>query len=278
MKAYPNLISFDGKSFLFYIRRSTYFHIVLFLLTIFSVQVVYKQQEKLREKNIVLIQSSVRVDMVEMPKYTLNELKNVSSGEIEVKNQEQEIKSLKTESKEILKEEIKKEEKNEAPTFEEFNKVKRESFLSKLKQIGKKKINNDKNEKEEIGLHGEKETDLKKLVLAGNKLSNGAAIYGDGTASDLTTFQAYAGRLPDLVRPNWRLPSFLMGKKLKCRVRVWIAQNGEIVRAEVYQTSGDNEYDQKAIEAVKASSPFPKLSNDLVKRGLNGDIALGFPL
>ena len=34
----------------------------------------------------------------------------------------------------------------------------------------------------------------------------------------------------------------------------------------------------RAIEAVKSTSPFPKLSEEYLKRALNGDILLGFPL
>ena len=103
-------------------------------------------------------------------------------------------------------------------------------------------------------------------------------MYGSGNSADLTAFQVYASRLPDLVRPHWRLPSFLMDKNLKCRIRVWLNLNGEVTRTEVYQSSGEAEYDQRAVEAVKSTSPFPKLSEDYVKRALNGDILLGFPL
>ena len=103
-------------------------------------------------------------------------------------------------------------------------------------------------------------------------------MFGEGNASDLTAFQVYASRLPDLIRPHWRLPSFLMDKKLKCRIRVWIAQNGDVSRAEVYQSSGDGEYDQRAIEAIRSASPFPRLSEEFGKSGQNGGIALGFPL
>ncbi|MGZ3810032.1 MAG: TonB family protein, partial [Bacteriovorax sp.] len=162
--------------------------------------------------------------------------------------------------------------------FEEANKQKRQNFLSKLKQIGKKKINGAGNQKAEKGLYGEKDSDLKQLILSGNKLSKGVQIYGDGNSGDMTAFQVYAARLPDLVRPHWRLPSFLMEKKLKCRVRVWISSNGEVFRAEVYQSSGDSEYDSRAVEAVKSSSPFPRLAEEFTKRGLSGDILLGFPL
>ena len=288
MKEYADS-TFLGKKFPFYLRRSTYIHIALFSLTLIGGKIVLEQQAKLREKNMELVQASVRVDMVAMPKYTLNELKNLSSGVEEAKKEEstpapQPVKveepkiEPKPEPKKEPKEEPKEEKTDVAPSFEEANKLKRQSFLSKLKQIGNKKINSVGNQKADKGLYGEKSTDLKNLVIAGNKLNKGSSLYGDGAASDLTAFQVYAGRLPDLVRPHWRLPSFLMEKKLKCRIRVWIALSGEVFRAEVYQSSGDSEYDQRAIEAIKASSPFPRLTEEFGKRGLNGDIALGFPL
>lgn len=273
------------EQFPFYLRRSTYIHIALFSLTLIGGKVIIDQQEKLREKNMELVQASVRVDMVAMPKYTLNELKNLSKGVEEAKKEEAtpapEVK--KEEAKpEPVKEEVKAEpkevSKDPTPSFEEANKLKHQNFLSKLKQIGNKKIDSSGNQKADKGLYGEKSTDLKQLVLSGNKLSKGVQMYGDGSSADMTAFQVYASRLPDLVRPHWRLPSFLLEKKLKCRVRVWISSNGEVARAEVYQSSGDSEYDQRAVDAVKSSSPFPRLTEDFAKRGQSGDILLGFPL
>lgn len=274
---------FAGKQFPFYVRRSTYVHVALFLLTLIGGKIVIEQQERIRNANIELVQASVKVDMVAMPKYTLNELKNISSGVEEAKKEEvtpamEEKKIEKEVVPEPEKTEAKVEDKDSGPAFEEANKKKRQSFLDKLKQLGNKKIKSEGTQKAEKGLYGDKSTDLKQLVLAGNKLSKGTAMYGDSNSAEMTAFQAYASRLPDLVRPNWRLPSFLLEKKtLKARIRVWLSANGEVSRAEVYQRSGDDEYDQRAVEAVKSTS-FPPLSEEFSKRGQNGDILLGFPL
>lgn len=276
--------TFIGERLAFFLRRSSYVHLALFSLALFGGKVISDQQDKLREKNMELITSSVRVDMVAMPTYTLNELKNLSSGTEEAKKEEPTpvVEAKKEEEVLPVKEEPiveeKAPEKETTPSFEEENKKKRQNFLSKLKQIGKKKINSEGTQNTDKGLSGDKNTDLKQLVLSGNKLSKGTQLYGSGNSEDMTAFQAYATRLPDLVRPHWRLPSFLLEKKLKCRVRVWLAPNGEVARAEIYQSSGDSEYDQRAIEAVKATSPFPRLAEEYVKRGQSGDILLGFPL
>ncbi|MDO9182517.1 MAG: TonB family protein [Bacteriovorax sp.] len=278
--------TFSGFKLSFYLRRSGYIHIALVALTLIGGKVAILESAKLREKNMELVQASVRVDMVAMPKYTLNELKNLSSGVEEAKKEEvtpapEAAKvEVKEPPKEILKDAPKEEAKVEdkSPTFEEVNKLKRQNFLSKLKQIGNKKITSEGNQKADKGLYGEKSTNLKNLVMAGNKLNKGVQMYGDGNSGDMTAYQAYVARLPDLVRPHFKLPSFLKDKKLNCRVRVWVLLNGEVSRIEVYQSSGDSEYDQRAVEAVRTSSPFPKLAEEFGKRGQNGDIVLGFPL
>lgn len=275
---------FNHPAFRFYLRRSGYIHIALVACTLISGKVAFDIQKAQQEKNLELIQASVRVDMVAMPTQTLNELKNLSSG-VEEAQKEEKTEVVKEAEKVVTKEEPKDEPKvvdNTPDTTEAFQEAqaakKRKDFLSKLKTIGNKKVESTGTQKAEKGLYGEKESALKNLVLSGNKLSKGTAMYGDGAAGDLTAFQAYASRLPDLVRPHWKLPSFLIDKNLKCRVRVWLQPNGEVARAVVYQSSGDSEYDQRAVDAVKAAAPFPALKEEFGKRAQNGDLLLGFPL
>ena len=265
--------------FPFYLRRSFYIHLGLLSLTLISGKVILEQRKILQQKNIELIEASVRVDMVAMPKYTLNELKNISSGVEEVQKENAAAEKVKEEVKPVEeKEELKPDVKSNELAFEEANKKKRKDFLGKLKEIGNKKIKSDGNQKAEKGLGGEKVSALKDLVLAGNKLNTGTAIFGSGNTAEMTAFQVYVAKLPDRVRPHWRLPTFLMNKNLKCRVRVWLDLEGNVTHAEVYQGSGDNEYDQRAMEAVRSASPFPKISDEFGKRAKNGDIVLGFPL
>lgn len=274
---------FNYKSFSFYLRRSGYIHIALVAMTLISGKIAFEIREKTRAENLELIQASVRVDMVAMPTHTINELKNLSSGVEEAKQEElapvAEKVVEKEEAKIEPKEETIAEKADNSPAFEEAKAAKkRQDFLSKLKKIGTKKVESTGTQKAEKGLYGANDSDLKKLVLSGNKLSRGTQIYGDGGGAEMTAFQAYASRLPDLIRQKWVLPSFLMNKKLQCRIRVWINSNGELTRAEVYKSSGDSEYDQKAIEAIRASAPFPAVSAEFGAKVQKGDILLGFPL
>lgn len=274
---------FNYKSFSFYLRRSSYIHLALLATTLIGGKIVFEIKEKTRSENLELIQASVRVDMVAMPTHTLNELKNISSGVEEAKKEETAPVVEKVVEKEEVKDEPKEEPKAEkadnSPAFEEAKAAKkRQDFLSKLKKIGTKKVESTGNQKAEKGLYGANDSDLKKLVLSGNKLSRGTQIYGDGGGAEMTAFQAYATRLPDIIKPRWVLPDFLMNKNLQCRIRIWINMSGELTRAEVLKSSGDSEFDQRAIEAIRSAAPFPALSSEFAAKVQKGDIVLGFPL
>ncbi len=277
MKVYSP--QFRSQAFPFYLRRSTYVHIGLVLLTLSGSKIAFELAQGQRDRNLELVNASVRVDMVAMPTHTLAELKNMSSGE-EAKPEEaikEEIKIEPVAEKVIEKIEPKPieapkiTEKDPIQSLEEASLTKRQDFLSKLKKIANKKVDSEK------GLYGDKATDLKSLVLSGNKLRSGSQLYGDGNAVDMTAFQAYAARLPMILKPHWRLPSYLRDKSFKCRVRIWLNMNGEVTRTEIYQSSGDAEYDQRAIESIRSAS-FPVPSDDFGKKVQNGDIVLGFPL
>ena len=271
-------IKFEDKKFPFYVRRSFYVHAFLLSLTLVSGKVIIEKRKAIQEKNLELVEASVRVDMVAMPKYTLNELKNVSSGVEDAKKEEAAPQESKTETK-VEKEEVKeaaKENPNELALLEE-SKKKRQDFLSKLKEIGSKKVKANGDQKAEKGLGGEKATALKELVLAGNKVSSGVAITGNGNTAEMTAFQVYVAKLPDRIRPHWRLPTFLMGKKLRCLVLVKLDSSGNLIRAEIYKSSENPEYDQKALEAVRSTS-FPTVSNEFKDKLKDDGVLLGFPL
>lgn len=273
--------------FFYYLKKSTLMHLLVIGCALITGKIIVENHVNLVKKNLQMIEASVQVDMVAMPKYTLKELQNVSTGapaSTPVTPLAENVAPVKEviKAKEIVQEEEKKSEN--ASIFKVIEKKKHGNFLEKLKQMSSKKVivKNEKNERpeknEDQGLNGEKVTALKKLILAGNKQSSGVAIYGSSKDSNLTSFGQYISHIPDRVRPYWRLPSFLMNKKLKCRVRIWLNISGEVTRSEIYETSGDDEYDKRALDAVKSASPFQPLKEDFKDRAMDGDIVLGFPI
>ena len=119
---------------------------------------------------------------------------------------------------------------------------------------------------------------LKKLILEGNKVSQGSSITGEELIESQKEFVRYIQALPDKVRPNWKLPTYLIEKNLRCRIRIFIASDGKVVKTEILESSGDEEYDQKALSAIKQSSPLPKPSSNILKEVTSGQVVLGFPL
>ena len=227
--------------------------------------------ENKRNTNLVLVESSVRIDMVAMPKMTIKELRNIKPLD------------LGGETGAVEKETVKKvESKNDSKVEFEKKGEKALSFMEKMKLLAQQKAKAEKqkakgNSSTKTKQNARKQKELQDLILAGNKLSQGSSTVGNG-AGAVTAFQGYVQQLTELVKQNWKLPSYLLNKDLRCRIRVYLGASGNLLRTEVYESSGDPEYDNKAIEAIESSAPFPNLSKDIRTRASKGDVLLGFPL
>lgn len=230
--------------------------LVSWLITVFKIPIPL-----LGNKEINIAQSAVRVDIVSMPKMTLKELENMTPGGEEGKN---EVAPISTPAP------IKEDPKVTEDVFLKEKKLK--NFSEMLKEMSRKKL--DKKKIEQVkGMKGE----LKQLLLAGNKISKGTSTTGV-TQEQLSIFSSYISRLPDHVKRYWRLPGYLGNQDLKCRIRIYLSQNGDLIKSEIYETSGNEEYDRLALQAVKAASPFPEAAIEIREQVLAGNILLGFPL
>ncbi len=268
------------KPFSFYTKKSSAIHVGILLVMVALSYWQWEKGEKQKKANIKLVQSSVRVDVVSMPKLTIQELKALQKAGVTAKS------APKVEPK------PKAEPKKEAPapeTGKEFIKenkaaVKKPSFSDLMKKYSKSKVEEKPRKKttqaeaEDQGFDTKTMNKLKGLINRGNKVSNGQALVGNGSSENLTELQAYATEVSNLVRPFWKLPSYLADKELQCRIKVFIDERGQLVRAEIFETSGESEYDSRALKAVKEASPFPAPESKVSNRTVRGDILLGFPL
>lgn len=215
-------------------------------------------------KEIKIIQSSVRVDVVAMPKFTVQELKKM---EIAPPSQDEK------------NEEVKPSVDNSKSDLEFKQKAKKVDLSNLLSNLSKKKTAKGKQKKakghEKLNAH---RSQLRKLVLEGNKVSAGTSLVGDSLAEENTEFSNYVSSLSNFVRPYWKLPSYLLEKDLKCRIRIFIGSNGKILRTQIYESSGVAEFDQKAMTALKQVKVFPAPKKTILTRVAAGDVVLGFPL
>ena len=207
-----------------------------------------------KTKSLKVIQSSIKVDVVGMPKWTLRELKQMEMGNIK--------KDMGHSSKKVDK---------EIPESQSSS-----LFFNKIKQFSRKKIKVKRSastaRKDKI-----REKKLGKLILAGNKLSSGASLTGDTNSKELSELRLYMESLPLFIRPHWILPSYLKEKELQCRIRIFIAKGGRLLKATVVESSGDTQYDNHALGAIRrAQLPVPK--DELLEALVQGVVVLGFSI
>lgn len=212
-------------------------------------------------KKLQIVRSAIRVDVVEMPRLTVQELKKTPTTKMD------ENAKLDNEVAPVI-------EKGEAQGPEES--VELASLLNKLssKQVDRPVKKAEKKQKISSDLRKE----LGKIVVAGNKVSKGVSVVDDSPSENLDDLNRYAAQLPSYIRPFWKLPSYLMREELQARVRVYIDRNGSLIKADIYQSSGKSEFDQRAIKAVRSVSGFPRPDESIISRLAAGDVILGFPL
>ena len=85
--------------------------------------------------------------------------------------------------------------------------------------------------------------------------------------------------LVSLVFAYWKLPEYLKeDKNYRCRIQIFISDDGSLLSLNVIEKSGNEEFDKRALQTVKMAAPFPPVDPAIRKRVLNGDLILGFPL
>lgn len=109
-------------------------------------------------------------------------------------------------------------------------------------------------------------------AVRGNQISKGNSLTG------LTRLD-HARYLDDLearIKSHWRLPKFLSNSQLRVRIIIQINSSGTIIRRAVVQPSGNNVFDQSALEAISASEPLPAppdtLQGILANQGVELDL------
>ena len=90
-------------------------------------------------------------------------------------------------------------------------------------------------------------------------------------------FSAYVQNLPGIIRPFWKLPTHLLDKNLRCRIKIFLSPTGQLLKAEMQESSGDPEFDGRAEQALRSAS-FPRPSEEVGIRLTNSGIILGFPI
>jgi TonB family protein len=84
--------------------------------------------------------------------------------------------------------------------------------------------------------------------------------------------------LPGAIRGKWKLPTYLLEQNLKARVKIYISVKGELLKTELIESSGNSEFDSRALNAVRESAPFAAPPEPVGIRLTRYGVILGFPL
>ncbi len=207
------------------------------------------------KNNLVNVEEIIRVDVVGLPTITNKEMESLKEEFLQFKKGEND--SSRYEEK--------------ATSGEGLNLIQR---LSKQSGVMASKKHLDKKSK---GNHLSKSKKLKKLLFEGNKLSKGTSIKGR-YRGDVAQFDLYVLNLPKLIRPFWKLPSYLKDEVLQARVIIYINTKGMVTKSRFISKSGNNDFDERAIKSINQSQPFPAPSEEIRGRLISEGVILGFPL
>ena len=152
---------------------------------------------------------------------------------------------------------------------------KKSNFLNLLNDYSSKKVA-PKVEKKGAAT-GTPNKNLDSLIIEGNRLSKGSALVGDYSDQENSEFASYVQNLPGIIRPFWKLPSYLLEQNLRCRIKIYLSQEGKLLKLELLESSGVPEFDARAENAVR-EAVFPAPSRDVGKRLTSSGIILGFPI
>ncbi|MGE3610536.1 MAG: TonB family protein [Bacteriovoracaceae bacterium] len=225
-----------------------------------------------KNEDVEIIRASVRVDVVGMPKFTIQELKEMQKSptapvEPEVAKGVKEV--TKVEAADVIK-------KDDLVIEEQSKEKKKKSFLNLISDYSSVKVSPKESSKGSQSGKGSKNLDS--LILEGNRLSKGTALVGDYSDQANSEFANYVQTLPELIRSHWKLPSYLLDKNLRCRIRIYLSMSGQLIKIEMQESSGQVEFDTRAEKAIRDASPFPKPSEVVGARLTSSGIILGFPL
>lgn len=104
-------------------------------------------------------------------------------------------------------------------------------------------------------------------VLAGNSFSGVAGI----------SAQDYFSEAKAHIQQFWSLPEWLQNTQLRASVVVKLNDKGVVERAEISESSGETAFDDAALSAVQAASPFPVPPESIRATILNSWVIFNFP-
>lgn len=243
----------QDQVFFKYVTLSVAGHIVLVLF--FALRGVFYNSEP------IIIQKAIHVDLVGLPdKY---EPEQVAEA---VKNSDS------TTKPEPAKTEAPSKNKPAADAAKpsvNLDSKKKEDLASKQKKALEKLKAMSALEK----IESEVQASKKQKPIKGAVVSSGDSL----TGLDRIEYERYFGDVEQHLKKNWTLPSWMMEMDVRAQVLVQIDDKGYVTMKKLITQSGNPDFDEKVLESVDKSSPFPPPPDRLVGVLKNRGIIFNFP-
>ncbi len=230
--------------------------------------------------------NAIRVDLVGLPKLTVQELQNIDPTlEVGKPAKKEEAPPVEEAAPTPSETAMKLPEKSDTAALDAKKKKEAEAAQKKAADASRKRL-------EELRASLRVEQRRKELLdeikgndkgvgtgdggrpaLSGNILSQGYSVTGD-VATDMDVFQ---GHLKAHLRKSWNLPGWMEASNLSARVVVKLAPNGRILSQSFLKQSGNEEFDRYVSQAIKNAEPYPQPPPSLQRIVMEEGIEWGFP-
>ncbi len=150
-------------------------------------------------------------------------------------------------------------------------KLKKLSAIEKIKEeLEAEKTQKALEQAQALKLKNEKAT---AQLIKGRVISKGTAL----TGLDKIQSNDYLAKIDSLIKAQWQLPQWLVGKPFKAKILLKLDSTGAIIYNKIYQSSGQNTYDQYCISAIEKAGPFPEVPHKLTEVFKEDGLLIGFP-
>jgi colicin import membrane protein len=255
-------------------------HLLIILLMIFGLDWLEKPQQNIPKVNVVqaTVIDASKVD-AEVKKLKLED-ENKKKKEQEAKQKLDDLKKQRQVEEKKLADAAKKRKVEEAKKRklekerqirEAKEKKRKEAEAKKQKEEAKRKAAEaEKKKAEEAKRKAAEEKKRKAEAERKRKQAEQAKLEAQMRADmeaerDATEIQLYIAQIGQAVMDNWLRPMGV-GDGLKCTIRIRMATGGNVITAQVVQSSGNGAFDRSARAAVLKADPLPVPSGRLFER------------
>jgi len=154
---------------------------------------------------------------------------------------------------EVKQPEVKKEEAKKKETKKETVKKEEKKAQVVLADRGKEQEKKEKTEKQPLDPEEQRLAAIERIRQ--NRAARGK---GDSPVAEVTEAEKndYSAMIQERVKRFWVIPDTLSERELKAVIIIEIDKNGEVVRTEFEQSSGNSVFDEAAKRAISKAVPF----------------------